>query len=756
MLFVVVFLFLGNIVYGVNSFDQHFKKEEYIKNKNKILQLQNNIYNILTRQLIKNLEISNDVWIEEEKLLPLNGSTDENFGISDCIDENLTIVGTPFDSENGTLSGSAYIFTYSDINWSQQVKLLPLDGSTGDRFGWSVSIDGDYAIVGSFGKADFGYYSGSAYIFARSGSNWTQQAKLLASDGATGDFFGWSVSIDGDYAIIGAYGDDDYGFSSGSAYIFIRSGSNWTQQAKLLASDGAAGDRFGWSVSINGDYALVGAHNSDGYQGSAYIFKRTNSTWIEQQNLTTNSNNGFGYSVSINGDYVIVGAPVDGDNGHYSGSAYVFTRMGSNWTQQAKLLASDGAAEDNFGCSVSIHENNVVVGAEGDDDNGEKSGSAYVFKRTGSNWLQQSKLISMDGAAGDYFGACVSINGNHTISGAKGDDDNGNESGSAYVFIMESSINQIPIVEIIYPCEGDTVSGILIINGTSDDPDGIVEFVEVKIDDEDWYNASGTTSWSYNWDTTLFSDEQHSIYARSYDGEDYSNMSMVNVTVNNYENEIPIVEIIYPDEGDTVAGTIIINGTAEDFDGIVVNVQVKIDGDEWENTSGTNIWSQEWNTTTVANGWYMIYARSFDGENYSNIDSINVSVYNSGNQPPNSPTIEGPITGKAGGKYEYIFNTIDPNNDDVFYYIDWGDGNFENWSGPYVTGQEVKINYNWTKKGTYLISAKAKDTQGVESNWTTLKVTMPKFQFLNCWSFSYLINKCSLLIQILFKILRWV
>jgi hypothetical protein len=203
--------------------------------------------------------------------------------------------------------------------WLERQKLLASDGAAGDSFGSSVSISGDLAIVGAIDDCDKGYDSGSAYIFKRDGTTWVQQQKLLASDGAVGDLFGRSVSISGDLAIVGADGDDDKGSHSGSAYIFRRDGTSWVQQQKLTASDGAAGNWFGWSVSISGDYAIVGAIDDD-------------------------------------------------DKGSASGSAYIFGWDGTAWSQQQKLLASDGAAGDFFGHSVSISGHKIIVGADYDDD----------------------------------------------------------------------------------------------------------------------------------------------------------------------------------------------------------------------------------------------------------------------------------------------------------------------------------------------------------------------------------------------------
>jgi hypothetical protein len=257
-------------------------------------------------------------------------------------------------------------------DWSED-KLTASDAASDDYFGCSVSIDGEYAIVGARGDES---YRGAAYIFKRSGTTWTQEQKLTASDGATGDNFGCSVSIDGEYGIIGSRYSDSY---KGSAYIFKRSGTTWTQEQKLTASDGAAWDYFGDSVSIDGDYVIIGAYQDDG-TGSAYVFKRSGSTWTQEQKLTASdgvASDFFGQSVSIDGKYVIIGAFGDDSN---KGSAYIFKYDGTTWTQEQKLTASDGAAWDYFGESVAIYETYGICGATGDDDNGSFSGSAYVFK----------------------------------------------------------------------------------------------------------------------------------------------------------------------------------------------------------------------------------------------------------------------------------------------------------------------------------------------------------------------------------------
>jgi phosphopantetheinyl transferase len=213
------------------------------------------------------------------------------------------------------------------------------------------------------------------------------ETKITTDDAAAQDCFGYSVSISGDYAVVGAYQDDDGGYSSGSAYIFVRDGDDWTQQAKLTTDDAAVEDHFGWSVSISGDYAVVGAHGDDDdgeASGSAYIFVCDGANWIEQAKLTADDATGgdyFGFSVSISGDYAVVGAHLDDDGGDCSGSAYIFVRDGTDWTEQAKLTADDAAERDFLGWSVSISGDYTVVGAwrDDDDDDGEDSGSAYIY-----------------------------------------------------------------------------------------------------------------------------------------------------------------------------------------------------------------------------------------------------------------------------------------------------------------------------------------------------------------------------------------
>lgn len=364
----------------------------------------------------------------------VDADTSDAFGFSVGIDGNYAIIGAWLkDIGTNFNQGRAFIFYRTGSVWNWQATLTASDGAAFDNFGNSVSIHGDYAIVGAWQK-DVGTNGnqGAAYVFSRIGTTWSQQAILTSSDGASSNNFGRSVSIHGNYAIVGAYQKSvGTNTSQGSTYVFIRNGITWSQQVILTASDGAAFDHFGYSVGIHGNYAIVGAYyknvGTNSGQGKAYIFNRTGSTWNEQAILTSSdgaASDAFGISVSINGDYAIVGADSKDIGLNVSqGKAYIFSRIGSAWSQQAMFTASDGAPYDNFGSSVSISGNYAIVGAEQKDIGANFSqGKAYIFYANGTTWIQQAMLTASDGSAGDDFGNGVGISSNNIIIGAPNKD----------------------------------------------------------------------------------------------------------------------------------------------------------------------------------------------------------------------------------------------------------------------------------------------------------------------------------------------
>jgi hypothetical protein len=466
-------------------------------------------------------------WNEMQKLLAADGTVNNEFGYSVSLAGGTALIGAYKEASDGNSSGSAYVFTRNNKTWTQQAKLIASDSAAEDKFGYSVFLSDDTALIGAIEDDDNGVDSGSAYVFTFTGTTWIQEAKLLASDGSAEDHFGYSVSLSGNTALIAAALDDDKGDYSGSVYVFTRTGTIWTQQAKLLASDGTAWDYFGWSVSLAGDSALIGAPSDDDNgesSGSAYVFSRTGTIWSLQAKLLASDGTAwdcFGRSVSLSSDTALIGAPFH-DNGMDSGSTYIFTRTGSTWMQQAKIHASDSVDYTLFGCSVSLFDNTALIGA---------SNAAYIFTCTGINWTKQAKLLPSDITGGDFFGWSVSLDDNTALIGAYLDDDNGVDSGSAYVFTK--------------------------------------------------------------------------------------------------------------------------------------------------------------------------------------------------NQPPNPPTITGPVEGKIKIATEYNFTTTDPDGDQVSYYIDWGDNTSSIWIGPYASGDVILQSHTWTTKGTYTIKAKTKDIYGNESGWGMLQISMP-------------------------------
>jgi hypothetical protein len=262
----------------------------------------------------------------------------------------------------------------------------------------------------------------------RSGTTWTQQAKLVASDYAANDLFGWTVSVSGETAIVGAHQDGHAGGTfAGSAYVFVRDGTKWSQQAKLIAPDAQPGDSFGWVVSLSGETALIGARSDDHAggtdAGSTYVFVRNGTAWFHQAKLMASDAaalDEFGRSAHVRGNTAIVGAWLDDHAGGVdAGSAYIFVRNGIFWTQQAKVTAADAAAGDAFGHSVAIAGEKVVVGAPNDDHaGGTDSGSIYAFLRSGTTWTEQNKLVASDASPFAYFGDAVAMEENRAVVGA--------------------------------------------------------------------------------------------------------------------------------------------------------------------------------------------------------------------------------------------------------------------------------------------------------------------------------------------------
>ena len=414
-------------------------------------------------QIIKHMN-----WSETTKILASDGEANDWFGISVAIDGDFCVVGARDDDGE---RGSAYVFRYDGAQWILDQKLYSADGIAGDWFGISVAIQGTYIFVGADADDnENGLNAGSVYVFRYDGASWLQQDMLVASDGTANDYFGRYISLDETHAVIGAYYDNAI---TGSAYVFTQLGEDWVEEEKLIASDGEPGDYFGISTAINGDYAAVGAYRDDNDNGidagSVYIFKRTRNGWVQEDKILASdgaSSDRFGISVALDREYMITGAYYDEA---YTGSCYFFTHTDEGWVDETKVLASDGKINDFFGRSVSLEDEYAIVGAWGDSGS---SGAAYVFKQTNTSWTEEEKITAADSASNDRFGYQVALEGRNAIIGAYLDDNsNGIDAGSAYVFTRED-VNRPPSTPIITgPSEGKIKIAINYTFSTID-PDG--------------------------------------------------------------------------------------------------------------------------------------------------------------------------------------------------------------------------------------------------------------------------------------------
>ncbi|HKQ79544.1 MAG TPA: putative Ig domain-containing protein, partial [Blastocatellia bacterium] len=383
------------------------------------------------------------------KMMAADGAADDLFGYSLAMRGDMLVIGAVWDDETYVDQGSAYVFTRDGENWIFQQKLFANDGGQWDHFGGSIALDDDTLVV-SASSADNGanIAQGAVYVYTRSGAVWTLQQKLTAGDGASYDYFGSAVALDGDTLAVGASGDTiqfDYE-NQGSAYVFTRSGATWTQQQKLIANDGALDDFFGGAVALSGNTLVVGAYSDSASAllvdcGSAYVFTRNGAVWTLQQKITAPDagwEDYFGYEMAFDGYTLVVGAPGDdigANNGQ--GSAYVYKLNGAFWTLQQKLVADDSGQYKSFGKAFALDGDMLVVGARDDRIGGNVAqGSAYVFIRDGAFWTQQAKLTANDGTEYDRFGSAVALDGDTLVVGAFGADVTpSSRHGAAYVFL---------------------------------------------------------------------------------------------------------------------------------------------------------------------------------------------------------------------------------------------------------------------------------------------------------------------------------
>ncbi len=418
---------------------------------------------------------SADTFAEQAILTASNTEANDEFGYSVALSGDTLAVGAFHEdsstqrfnttaNEDALKSGAVYIFVRTAGSWEQQVYIKASNAEANDEFGISVSLSGDTLAVGATGEDsdatgiingpnELAPSAGAVYIFTRTGSSWNEQAYIKASNASGGDLFGTSVSLSGETLAVGAHIE---GSASGAVYVFTRNETTWSEQAYIKASNAGAGDRFGNSVSLSGDTLAVGASEEDTWKGAVYIFTRNDISWTEQAYLKAPNpviQDYFGISVALSGDTLAVGAYLEDSsteganaipdtNGSNSGAVYVFVRNDTTWTQQSFIKPFNTTDNDQFGKSVALSGDVLVVGSAREDSNiagidqgwNDKQkdyGAVYVYTRDGITWSNQSFIKPSTTVSRDFFGSSVAVAGDTIAVGVPVND---TSAGAVYTF----------------------------------------------------------------------------------------------------------------------------------------------------------------------------------------------------------------------------------------------------------------------------------------------------------------------------------
>jgi len=374
---------------------------------------------------------------QNQKLIASDAEEFDKFGWSIDLDENYLIVGAPTKADFGGNSGAAYIFRFNGSEWVEEAKLTASDTLAYNEFGYSVSIDGDFAAVG----ARVNYTGvGAVYIFKRNGAVWEEEIKINCPDcGTQGQaLFGRAVSLKGDRVLIGAQQSTQSLYEAGTAYIFKRENNNWILEETFIPADAAITAQFGWSVSLTDNYAMIGAYSDpltfNNPMGAAYIYKLDGNDWLFDAKLlpdTLAAYQLFGFSVSIDGNYAVAGAPGGGSN--YGKRAIVFENEAGQWNRKTILLPYDYNV--NFGRSVSILGNDIIVG--------NTRYGAYLFRNTQPDWNLFAKIEPDDTTyTVNDFGESVSLSENFVAVGdPSGINNSSLKTGSVHLFDKNLLVN---------------------------------------------------------------------------------------------------------------------------------------------------------------------------------------------------------------------------------------------------------------------------------------------------------------------------
>lgn len=411
----------------------------------------------------------------------IDGALHEQFGTAVAIFTNTIVIGAPGQANS---TGEACVYQHENQEWQLSICLsaTPTFATNLQKFGSAVSISENYIIVGA--TQNNASSTGAAYIFNFQNNTWIQDAELLNPDSVSNGTFGETVSISGDYAAIGSQG---LGASrDGAVYIFKRGDTGWALDTTISPDADENNRRFGSSVSLSGEYLIVGNYEHGRYrEGSATIYKRNDDTWSRQASLkggTITRNGEFGFATSISQNYAVVGAQMENDpkinKTKKRGAAYVYRREGTQWHHQTKLLASDGLKNDQFGSSVSVSGNHIIVGAQKKENS---SGSSYIFENIDGSWSELEKITAPDSNANDNFGIAVALSDNNFVIGANNKPMPNNLSGASYTYDL--NINTAPTLsEIALESTLITLSNASITSGYTDsDNDGLSDINETTL-----------------------------------------------------------------------------------------------------------------------------------------------------------------------------------------------------------------------------------------------------------------------------------
>jgi hypothetical protein len=435
---------------------------------------------------------SADVQHESQVLMAGDGGTNHGLGSAVAVCGNTALVGAPGND-------AVYVYTRSGGSWSQVQKLEPGDAVEGG-FGYSIALTADTAVIGApWQMRAAKTYAGGAYVFKLTGGSWTQEGVLTVADAAY-DQFGTSVALSGDTAVIGASHNSFSGVSiPGTAYVFTRTGTSWSQQQALVATGLAPGDLFGCAVAVDGDTALVGASGHSAGRGEAVAFTRSGQTWSQGSTLSAADGAGddnLGAALALSGGTALVGAPFHAVGGpDRRGAAYAFVQSAGSWSPQQELTASDGAGGDVFGIAVALSGDAALVGAIGHTvGTATGSGEAYIYARGANVWTEQSRLTAATPDADDQLGASVGFSGGLALAGAPNHDAGGSNAGAAYAFALGPVDRTAPTTAV---SGVDTVwhrTPVPVSFTAADEPNGSgVDYTEYSLDGAAYARGSGLT-----------------------------------------------------------------------------------------------------------------------------------------------------------------------------------------------------------------------------------------------------------------------